>query len=57
MSGINEVRERLECDAEYFTERGLAIPTANDIRALLADHARLQKAMSVPTDFDQQDWA
>lgn len=42
MSDINEVRERLKCDAEDFTERGLAIPTANDIRALLADHARLQ---------------
>lgn len=43
MSAINEVRERLKCDAEDFTERGLAIPTANDIRALLADHAELQK--------------
>lgn len=42
MSDINEVRERLEEVAEDFTERGLAIPTANDIRALLADHARLQ---------------
>ena len=39
---IDEVRERLERDAEDFTERGLAIPTANDIRTLLADHARLQ---------------
>lgn len=39
---INKVRERLGWDVEDFTERGIAIPTANDLRALLADHARLQ---------------
>lgn len=41
-NNINEVRERLERDAEDFIERGLAVPTASDIRALLTDHARLQ---------------
>lgn len=45
MSDINEVRARLERDAEDFIERGLAVPTASDIQALLADHARLNELL------------
>ena len=53
MSKINEVRSRLNRALDL----GMAPGMAADIDALLADHLRLQKAMSVPTDFDQQDLA
>lgn len=39
---INEVRERLERDAEGFIGSEVAACDASDLRALLADHARLQ---------------
>lgn len=47
---INEVRERLERDAEGFLETGIAVPTAVDLRALLDHHARLQ------ADADRLEW-
>lgn len=42
MSDINEVRERLERDANGFLESDMAVSDVTDLRALLADHARLQ---------------
>ena len=61
---INEVRERLEHDAEGFFETGIAVPTVADLRALLADHAKLQaisgelmKALTRLTEFVATDVA
>lgn len=44
MSKIEEVRERLE--RELSRELGPALAVANDLRALLADHARLQAVVA-----------
>ena len=42
MTDINEVRERLA--RELSQDFGPALAVANDLRALMADHARLQAA-------------
>ena len=48
MTSIYEVRERLERELSH--DFGPAIAVADDLRALLADHARLQ------ADSDRLDW-
>lgn len=50
MSDINEVRGRLERDANGFLESDMAVSDVTDLRALLADHARLQ------ADAERLDW-
>lgn len=45
MSVINKVRERLERDANGFLEGDMVVTSETDLRALLADHARLTEEL------------